>query len=44
MVIILNFLFFLAIFAGVGLLSARKAQGTRHDYYMANNSVKPWLV
>lgn len=44
MVIVFSFLFFLAVFAFVGLLSARKARGTRSDYYVASNSVKPWLV
>ncbi|QBQ55616.1 sodium/proline symporter [Nitrosococcus wardiae] len=44
MVIVFSFLFFLAVFAFIGLLSARKAQGNRSDYYVASNSVKPWLV
>lgn len=38
---IVSFLFFLALFLGVGLASARAARGTRSDYYIASRSVGP---
>ncbi len=34
----------LAIFVAIGLASARKATGSRTDYYLASRSVRPWLV
>ena len=38
---IASFLFFLALFLGVGLASAFRARKTRDDYYLASQSVKP---
>lgn len=40
----LSFCLFLAIFIGIGLLSARKSKGNTADYLLAGSSVKPWLV
>ncbi len=40
----LSFLGFLLIFAGVGLSSIFKSRGTMRDYYLADRTVKPWLV
>lgn len=40
----LSFCLFLAIFIGIGLLSARKSKGNTEDYLLAGSSVKPWLV
>ena len=40
----LSFLGFLLIFAGVGLSSIFKSRGTKRDYYLADRTVKPWLV
>lgn len=42
--IIASFLIILAIFLFVGLASARKATGERTDYYLAGQSVSPWLT
>lgn len=39
-----SFLFFLALFAGIGISSAWKARGTKQDYYIASGAVQPWLV
>ena len=39
-----SFLVFLLAFTAIGLSSARKSRGTRHDYYLADSSVRPWLV
>lgn len=39
-----SFLFFLAAFLAVGLLSALKSRGTRRDYYLADHDVSPALV
>ena len=41
---IVSFVAYLLLFAGVGLLSARQARATKRDYYLAGASVKPWLV
>lgn len=41
---ITSFLFFLFMFVVIGVSSARVSRGTRHDYYLASSSVKPWLV
>jgi sodium/proline symporter len=38
------FVVFLAMFTLVGLSSGLKSRGTRHDYYLADSSVSPWLV
>lgn len=38
------FLCFLLAFVFIGLSSARLSRSTRHDYYLATNSVRPWLV
>ncbi|WP_084421281.1 sodium/proline symporter [Henriciella litoralis] len=42
--IIASFLVILTIFLVVGLASARKATGERTDYYLAGQSVSPWLT
>ena len=42
--IIASFVVILIIFLGVGLASARKSTGERNDYYMAGQSVSPWLA
>lgn len=41
---VFSFIGFLLIFTLIGLSSAWKSRGTRHDYYLAQNSIKPWLV
>ncbi|GAB5452182.1 MAG: sodium/proline symporter [Halioglobus sp.] len=41
---LLSFLGFLLAFTLIGISSARLSRGTRHDYYLATGSVKPWLV
>ncbi len=41
---ILSFIFFLAIFTLIGLLSATLSKGTKQDYYLASGGIKPWLV
>ncbi len=43
-VIALSFIGFLLAFTLIGLLSLLKSRGTRHDYYLADNTVSPWLV
>lgn len=40
----LSFIGFLLIFTLIGLSSAWQSRGTRHDYYLADSSIKPWLV
>ncbi len=40
----ISFGLILAIFLAIGLASARKATGSRTDYYLASRSVRPWLV
>ena len=42
--IIASFLVILAIFLVVGLASARVATGERKDYYIAGQTVSPWLT
>ncbi len=41
---ILSFIGFLLAFTLIGLSSAWQSRGTRHDYYLAQNTIKPWLV
>ncbi len=41
---LVSFLIFLAAFTAIGLSSFFHSRGTRHDYYLAGNSIKPWLV
>ncbi len=41
---IFSFLVFLAAFTVIGLASSLFSRGTRHDYYLADGTVKPWLV
>lgn len=38
------FIGFLLAFTLIGLSSMLKSRGTRHDYYLADATVKPWLV
>ena len=40
----LSFLAFLLVFVLVGLASVTQARNSRHDYYLADGRVKPWLV
>ncbi len=42
--ILVSFLVILALFLAVGLASARVATGERKDYYIAGQSVSPWLT
>lgn len=42
--IALSFIGFLLAFTLVGLSSLHKSRGTRQDYYLADNTVSPWLV
>jgi SSS family transporter len=42
--IALSFIGFLLAFTLIGLSSLLKSRGTRHDYYLADNTVSPWLV
>ena len=42
--IAVSFLVFLLGFTAIGLASALRSRGTKRDYYLANNSVSPWLV
>ncbi len=42
--VLVSFLAILAIFLFVGLASARVATGQRKDYYLAGQSVSPWLT
>ncbi|GAA5524906.1 sodium/proline symporter [Microbulbifer aestuariivivens] len=39
-----SFLFFLAIFAAIGVSSYLKSRGTKQDYYLASRDVSPFLV
>ncbi len=39
-----SFLAFLGVFLAIGISSARRAEGTRKDYYLASQSVPPALV
>ncbi|MFI2811408.1 MULTISPECIES: sodium/proline symporter [Microbulbifer] len=41
---LLSFLFFLALFAAVGISSYLRSRGTKHDYYLASSDVPPFLV
>nr|WP_255774620.1 sodium/proline symporter [Microbulbifer zhoushanensis] len=40
----MSFLFFLALFAAVGISSYLRSRGTKHDYYLASSDVPPFLV
>lgn len=42
--ILSSFLFFLAGFTAIGLWSWRTSRATQKDYYLAEQSVAPWLV
>ena len=42
--IIVSFIGFLIGFTLIGLASLIRSRGTRHDYYLADSSVSPWLV
>lgn len=42
--ILTSFLFFLAGFTAIGLWSMRQSRATQKDYYLAEQSVPPWLV
>ena len=42
--ILASFLAALGLFLAVGLASGRKAKHSRTDYYLADRSVRPWLV
>ncbi|SMF39223.1 sodium/proline symporter [Alteromonadaceae bacterium Bs31] len=41
---IVSFLGFLSVFLLIGLSSFFKSRGTKQDYYLADNTVRPWLV
>lgn len=41
---LISFLFFLSLFAAVGVSSYRKSRGTKKDYYLASQDVSPMLV
>jgi len=41
---IASFVGFLLCFTLIGVSSVWISRGTRHDYYLADSSVKPWLV
>ena len=41
---IISFAGFLLAFTLIGMASVWKSRGTRHDYYLADSSVRPWLV
>lgn len=41
---LISFVLFLVLFAGVGLASSVKREASAHDYYLAKSQVKPWLV
>jgi sodium/proline symporter len=43
-VILASFLLFLAGFTLIGLWSFRASRATQKDYYLADNSVSPWLA
>jgi sodium/proline symporter len=40
----ISFLFFLLVFLVIGLYSAKYRENSRHDYYLADRKVPPWLV
>ncbi|MDO6427711.1 sodium/proline symporter [Thalassotalea sp. 1_MG-2023] len=40
----LSFICFLTLFALIGLSSAFQSKGNKSDYYLASESVSPWLV
>lgn len=42
--VVFSFLAFLLFFIVVGLVSVLKAKASRKDYYLASQSVPPWLV
>ncbi|MCA9672200.1 MAG: sodium/proline symporter [Myxococcales bacterium] len=42
--VIISFLFFLALFVVIGVLSARRAKATADDYLIASRDVHPWLA
>jgi SSS family transporter len=42
--VIISFVGFLLAFTLIGVASVWKSRGTRHDYYLADSSVRPWLV
>jgi SSS family solute:Na+ symporter/sodium/proline symporter len=42
--ILASFVFFLALFLGIGLASVFRAKKSRTDYYVASRSVRPWLA
>jgi sodium/proline symporter len=44
MIVFASFCVFLALFVGVGVLSARDKQDTTEDYLVAGRSVSPWLT
>ncbi|MGE3692476.1 MAG: sodium/proline symporter [Novosphingobium sp.] len=44
MMAIASFVAFLILFMGIGLASARRARGTKSDYYLASRSVGPMLA
>ncbi|AMX04228.1 sodium/proline symporter [Microbulbifer thermotolerans] len=41
---LISFLFFLAVFAAIGISSFLKSRGTKKDYYLASQDVPPFLV
>ncbi|MGI1678053.1 MAG: sodium/proline symporter [Cellvibrionaceae bacterium] len=41
---IFSFACFLVVFTLIGLSSVLKSRGSKQDYYLADGSVKPWLV
>ena len=41
---VVSFLGFLLLFVIIGLSALRKSRGNSHDYLLAGQSVKPWLV
>ncbi|WP_346837472.1 sodium/proline symporter [Microbulbifer sp. SAOS-129_SWC] len=41
---LLSFLFFLLMFAAIGMSSFIKSRGTKKDYYLASQDVSPFLV
>ncbi|WP_413160711.1 sodium/proline symporter [Capilliphycus salinus ALCB114379] len=43
-VIAIGFIFFLLLFAGVGIYSATQKQNNTGDYLLASRSVNPWLT
>jgi sodium/proline symporter len=39
--IVASFVFFLILFVGIGLAAVKRAEPSRHDYYLASRSVSP---